>query len=116
MTPRPGRHPARSPPPAGPAATWSESVNGWLAAAGVPTVASYPTGRHAVDVCAGDETRYLGLGCRVHPAGPAAHVERHPALRRAGWELADAYPCRWQERQGELVVELTRRLGGIRHP
>lgn len=60
----------------------------------------------------GDESRFLGLECVVHPDGPEAHVERHLALRRLGWELADAYPSRWRDRQGELIVELTRRLRG----
>lgn len=67
-------------------------------------------GRHTVDVCAGDDERFLGLECAVHPDGPAVHVERHVALRRLGWELADAFPSRWRQRRGELLVELAGRL------
>lgn len=91
----------------------SDSVAGWLSAGGLRTVACYPTGRHTVDVCAGDERQFLGLECSVHPAGPAAHVERHLALRRAGWELAGAYRSRWAQRQGELLVDVTERLKAV---
>lgn len=87
-------------------------MHGWLAAAGVPSLPLYPTGRHSVDVCVGDERRFLGLECLVHPDGPEAHIDRHLALRRVGWDLVDAYPSRRRDRQGELVVELTRRLQG----
>ena len=98
--------------PAGAPGPWVASVQQWLASAGVPALPHYPAGRHVVDVCAGDERRFVGLECTVHPHGPAAHVERHLALRRAGWELVDAYPSRWRDRQGELVLELTERLAG----
>jgi len=108
--------PPGRPTPAGACGRWAASVGDWLASAGVPALPGYPTGRHHVDVCAGDGERFLGLECAVHPDGPAAHVERHLALRRAGWDLADAYPSRWQERQGELVVNLTRRLGFVPRP
>lgn len=99
--------PPRRPRPAGAPDPWMASVAEGLRAAGIPTVALYPTGRHTVDVCAGDEKRFLGLECSVHTAGPTAHIERHLALRRAGWELSDAYSSRWGERTGELLVELT---------
>lgn len=91
-------------------APWPAWITGGLTATGVPAVGLYPTGRHTVEVCAGDERRFLGLECSVHPAGPAAHVDRHLALRRAGWELVDAYPSRWSERRGELLVDLVSRL------
>jgi hypothetical protein len=105
-----GDAPPGRPCPAGRPRPWVQAVHGWLEAAGVPSLPLYPTGRHTVDVCAGDDRRFLGLECTVHPDGPAAHVERHLALRRGGWDLVDAYPSRWRDRQGELVVELTRRL------
>lgn len=102
--------PPGRPRPAGAPGPWVESVAEWLSEADLPTLAFYPTGRHAVDVCLGDRQRFLGLECSVHPDGPAAHIDRHLALRRAGWELADAYRSRWGDRRGELLVELSSRL------
>lgn len=81
-----------------------------LAATGVTALPLYPTGRHSVDVCVGDDRGFVGLECGVHPDGPAAHVERHLALRRAGWPLAGAYRSRWGERRGELLLSLTEHL------
>jgi len=68
---------------------------------------AYPAGRHLVDVCIDDRGRSVGLECGVHPEGPDAHIERHLALRRAGWDLVDAYRSRWDGRGTELVVTLT---------
>lgn len=102
--------PPGRPRPAGVAPPWAASVAEGLSAAGMPAMTMYPTGRHAVDVCAGGAWRFVGLECGVHPKGPAAHVERHLALRRAGWELVDAYRSRYADRQGELVVELAEQL------
>lgn len=102
--------------PAGDPGPWARAVAEGLAAAGVPTVPAYPVGRHLVDVCAGDHRRFVGLECGVHPAGPDAHVERHLALRRGGWDLVDAYESRWGERLGELLVELTCRFDGLPPP
>jgi hypothetical protein len=55
----------------------------------------------------------VALECGVHPDGPAAHVDRHLALRRSGWDVVEAYPSRWSDKPGELVVELARSLGRI---
>ena len=71
-----------------------------LAAAGIRTIACYPAGRHAVDVCAGDADRFVGLDCAVHPDGALAHVQRHLALRRAGWTVVGVHRSRWGERRG----------------
>lgn len=102
--------PPGRPRPAGVPGPWVAEVSESLSAAGLPTVPLYPSGRHAVDVCAGDAGGFVGLECTVHPDGPAAHVERHLALRRAGWELEGAYRSRWGERRGELVVRVAERL------
>ncbi len=106
---------ANSPPgpprPAGPPTPWTATVLDHLTHAGIPAVGAYPTGRHVVDICVGDERRWFGLECEVHPAGPDAHIERHLALRRAGWTMHDAFPSRWSGREGELVIEIGRLLG-----
>lgn len=74
--------------------------------AGLPAMAGYPTGRHVVDVVVGDASGFVGIETDVHPAGPRAHVERHLALRRAGWTLADAFASRGPGRMAELLAAL----------
>ncbi len=102
--------PPGRPRSAGAPGPWVGLVAEDLAATGVAALARYPTGRHTVDVCAGDQRGFVGLECSVHPEGPAAHVERHLALRRAGWPLACAYRSRWGDRRGELLLSLTEQL------
>ena len=101
---------ANSPPgppkPAGPVGPWPASIADELASAGLPIVTAYPSGRHVVDICIDDSGRSLGIECDVHPAGPEAHIDRHLALTRNGWELLEAYRSRWGDRPGELIVDL----------
>ena len=102
--------PPGRPSPAGNPDGWAVSVADALIDAGVPAMASYPTGRHVIDVCAGDAERWLGVECGVHPDGPDSHIDRHLALRIQGWDLAEAHRSRWRDRRGELVVRLAARL------
>jgi hypothetical protein len=103
---------APGPPPGSPPGDpWVATVAADLAGAGVPVITGYPTGRHVLDVCAARDGVDVAVECGVHADGPLAHVERHLALRRARWELLEAYPSRWAARRGELVVELLDRLG-----
>jgi AAA domain len=90
--------------------SWARCIADDLDLAGVPTIVAYPTGRHVVDVCIADESRNIGIECGVHPDGPEAHMERHLALCRRGWELLEAYPSRWGDRRAELIVELVGQL------
>lgn len=89
---------------------WTSAIGDDLRSAGLSVVTGYPTGRHLVDLCVGDADDYFGVECGVHPAGPEAHIDRHLSLMRRGWTIVDAYPSRWHDRRGELVVELTQRL------
>lgn len=98
--------PLGPPQPAGPVGPWAASIAEDLASAGVPIVPAYPSGRHVVDICVDDTRRSLGLECGVHPAGPEAHIDRHVALTRNGWELLDAYRSRWGDRRAELIVDI----------
>jgi len=91
---------------------WSTSIADGLSTADTPAIAGYPCGRHVVDVCAGDAKRFVGVESRVHPDGVVAHIERHMALVQLGWTLTEAHRSKWGERQGELLVEITRRLHG----
>ncbi|MDQ3385792.1 MAG: ATP-binding protein [Actinomycetota bacterium] len=98
--------PPGPPAPAGPVGSWVASIGDDIVRAGVPALASYPSGRHIVDLCVGEGSRFFGVELTVHPDGPDAHIERHLALRRAGWELMEGHHSRWGDRRGELVVEL----------
>ena len=99
-----GRPPGR--PKGGQAGPWARAIAEELELAGVDVVTGYPSGRHRVDVCVHVPDRSIGIECGLHPAGPAAHIERHLDLDRRGWELLDAYRSGWADRRGQLVVTL----------
>ena len=61
----------------------------------------------ALGLALGTGDAALGVECGVHPAGVDAHIERHLALRRAGWDLVDAFQSRWTLEPEELAVWLT---------
>jgi hypothetical protein len=105
--------PPGSPAPAGPSTPWTTEIAADLASAGVPVITSYPTGRHLIDLCVPVHGEDNAIECGVHAHGCDAHVERHLALRRAGWTILEAFPSRGSGRRGELVVELLERLGGL---
>ena len=107
--------PPGRPRPVGRVGRWARSVAEDLAEAGAAVTTAYPSGRHVVDVAAGDGDHAVGVVCDLHPEGPDAHVERQLALRRQGWQLVDAPELEWDDRRGELVVDLLDRLG-IRPP
>ncbi|WP_033340343.1 DEAD/DEAH box helicase [Catenuloplanes japonicus] len=93
--------PAHAPPDA--AKGWAARLGRELAESGVPVRADYPVGRWTVDLCAGE----TGLICRVHPDGPAAHIERQRTLLRAGWHLRDAFPTRWDADAARAALDLS---------
>ncbi|MFN8041127.1 MAG: AAA domain-containing protein [Acidimicrobiales bacterium] len=98
------------PPPADSGTPWSRRIGDAVADTGVAVRTAYPSGRHVVDVAAGDDLRFVGIVCGVHPDGPEAHIDRHLELRRAGWPLTEAFASRWGDAVGEAAVELTRTL------
>jgi hypothetical protein len=102
--------PPGPPKPAREVDPWTRSIADDLDFAGVATIVAYPSGRHVIDVCIADESRDIGIECGVHPDGPEAHIERHLALCRSGWELLEAYPSRWGDHRAELIVELVGQL------
>jgi hypothetical protein len=91
---------------------WASALGRDLEDAGLLVTPAYPTGRHAVDLCIGEAEHSLAVVCSVHPHGSAAHIRRHLALVRAGWTVVEAFPSKWEDRRGELVVELLRRVRG----
>jgi hypothetical protein len=93
------------------AGPWTRGLGDDLVRAGLDPAVAYPTGRHVVDVALGVDGRIFAVESEVHADGPEAHVERHLALRRSGWEVVEAHRSRWADRPGELVVELIRAVG-----
>lgn len=90
-----------SPPESVPVAMpWAGDLAAELERNGLRVRVGYPVGRWAIDVCIGDGDDAVALECGVHPEGVPSHLERHRELARAGWELLDAYPSRWE---GDVV-------------
>jgi hypothetical protein len=103
--------PPGPPKPARSLGPWTHLIADDLRSAGVPVLTAYPSGRHVVDICLADERASVAIECEVHPDGPDAHIDRHMALNRAGWEFVEAYRSRWGERRAELLVNLAATLG-----
>jgi hypothetical protein len=94
-----------------PQSPWAAGIAIDLARSGLRVTPAYESGRHCIDVCVASGGRDVAIDCGVHPDGPAAHIERRLSLMRSGWDVLDAFPSRWRERRGELIVELARTLG-----
>lgn len=97
---------------------WTSEVAAALADSGERVIADYPVAGWSVDIALGEGDDAFGVECAVHPRGVDAHIERHLTLRRAGWELTDAFPSRFDlnaERAAvHLAVELQERLAASR--
>ena len=102
-------------PPAAPAGNggaggWVGALAGELTRAGLAVRVDYPVGRWRVDLCLGAGAEAVGLICGPHPDGAAAHIERHRTLRRAGWQIIEAFPSRWDGEATGAAVELAAAL------
>lgn len=95
---RPARHP------------WIAALADELARLGVTARPDYPVGQWHVDLCIGDGERAMAVECVVHPAGTAVHLDRHRALRRAGWRLTDCFATRWDGDPVSAAVALVTEL------
>jgi hypothetical protein len=90
---------------------WASSLVDELRALGVDARAGYRAGRWVVDVCAvGSGGGALAVETGVHPDGAEAHVERHRALRRAGWRTFDGYPSRWDGDAARAAADVAEAL------
>jgi len=93
---------------------WRGEVARDLQASGdVRVVIGYPVGVHTVDLAIGTGVRAFGVETTLHPDGVAAHIERHLTLRRAGWELVDAFAGEWQLRREERVAWIAARSARV---
>lgn len=86
---------ARTPPVAPPDATPADDWTGRLAEAvrdaGTVARTGYPVGHWEVDLVVGEGEAAVAVATRLHPDGPARHLDRHLALHRAGWSQAEAF-------------------------
>ena len=87
-------------------AGWKGDLARELERYSVAVTVNYPVAGWHVDLSIGDGTGAIGVECTVHPSGPEAHIERHQALRRAGWRLADCYQSRWLARPDAAAASL----------
>jgi hypothetical protein len=90
--------------------SWPVQVATELAAMGVPVRVGYPVGPWEVDLVMGEGTSAVAVEAGVHPAGVAAHLERHRTLRSAGWRVVDAHPTRFDGSPGRAAIALAQDL------
>lgn len=89
---------------------WAGEILTELRDFGVPVVADYPVAGWSVDLAVGAGGQAFGVECRVHADGPETHIEQHLALRRAGWEIVDAFQSRWLTDADGAAEMLSQRL------
>jgi hypothetical protein len=94
---------------------WTGEIHHELMTFGARVVPGYPVAGWSVDLAVGEGSEAIGVECVVHPDGADTHIEQHLALRRAGWEIVDAFQSRWladPEGAAEMLSkELLRRVG-----
>jgi hypothetical protein len=100
--------------PAGPTSSprrgdgWSSAVATALRPFGPPMWEDYPVGGYRIDIVIGEGTAAIGVECGIHPEGVDAHMARHSALRRAGWEMMAAMESRYLARPEEAAQAIIR--------
>jgi hypothetical protein len=102
------------PPPAlavgAPNRGWVGELAKELSAIGdLRVVADYPVAGWTVDLAVGTGRAAFGVETGVHPAGAGAHIERHLALRRAGWTMVTCFRAEWEGRAQEAAAGLAAR-------
>ena len=97
-------------PPQRPESGWRGDLAQELQATGdVRVVIDYPVGAHTLDLAVGNGVAAFGVETTLHPDGVDAHIERHLTMRRAGWELVDAFEAEWAGRREERIAWLAAR-------
>jgi hypothetical protein len=98
--------PPRSPESGDAAGQWAAKLADALDGAEVPVRQAYPVGHWSVDLVLGEGEQAIGVIAEVHGDGPAAHVARQRALRRAGWRIEEAFPSAYDDDPSRAAVEL----------
>lgn len=89
---------------------WAGRLGTELRARGLRVVPAYEVAGWTVDLAVGTGPAAVGVICHVHPRGPAAHIERQSALRRAGWELVDAFESHYLADPEQAVAQVVERV------
>jgi hypothetical protein len=98
--------PPRSPEAGEAAGQWAAKLADALEGAEVPMRQAYPVGHWSVDLTLGEGEQAIGVIAEVHRDGPAAHIARHRALRRAGWRIKEAFPSAYDGDPSRAAIEL----------
>ncbi len=93
----------------GPMGGWTAAVAEALRPFGLKTWHNYPVGSYHIDIVVGEGDAALGVECEIHHDGVDAHIARHVALRRAGWELMTAMESRWLAQPEEAAQAIAQR-------
>lgn len=89
-----------------PATGWPRRLAAELRRQGATVQEGYRVGAHRVDVVLGDGERARAIECRVHPDGPAAHLELRRLLHRTGWDVVEAWPSRHDDDPVRAALDL----------
>jgi hypothetical protein len=102
--------PPGPPTPSHPPSSWARAIADGAQLAGLPLLASYPAGRHTVDLVVADTSRDVAIETDIHPHGVASHIRRRLELIERGWVVKEAYRSRWENDRAQLVVDLVNDL------
>jgi hypothetical protein len=89
---------------------WQADVFRQLRTYSIPVTPDYPVAGWNVDLAVGSGDAAMGVECSVHADGPEAHIERHQALRRAGWQLTDCFQSRWLTQPEAAAASLAQQV------
>lgn len=88
---------------------WTNELAEALRAEDLRVVINYPVAGWEIDLAIGTGVKAIGVETRVHPEGPDAHIARHLTLRRAGWNLNEAFQSRWLLKPEAAAAQLATR-------
>lgn len=69
-------------------------------------ITDYEVAGDAIDIVLGEGPTAIGIETELHPDGIDAHIERHLALRRAGWNIVPLFRCEAFGHVEEAIAEL----------
>ena len=93
------------------ASGWTQHVAAEIAAASdLRVITHYEVAGEAVDIVVGEGDSAVALDTELHPAGVERHMQRHQALRRAGWTIHPFFRSSAHGREEEAIAELITHL------
>jgi len=99
---------------------WVGQLGEALRSRGLRVVPAYEVAGWTIDLAVGTGAGAVGVICHVHRAGPTTHIEQQSALRRAGWDLIDAFESVYladpEEAVNQVVARILRATSGQPQP